>query len=96
MYYTELLITMAKTEPAAKAKVDRHVVIYDAGFRRSEGGRCFYGVIKDNCGDAKKLEASDRAWLGKPAPPPARAMWCSLFPAAAKVEVDNVWVCERV
>ena len=50
----------------------------------------------DNYGEAKLLEASDRTWLGKPQPPPARAMWRSLFPAAAKVEVDNVWLCERV
>ena len=79
---------------AARAKVDRHVVVYDASFRRSEGEQCFYGAIKDNYGAAKLLDASDRAWLGKPAPPPARVMWRSLFPAAAKVEVDNAWICE--
>ena len=94
MYYTELVITMPKQEPVARAKVDRHVVVYDASFRRSEGEQCFYGAIKDNYGAAKLLDASDRAWLGKPAPPPARAMWRSLFPAAAKVEVDNAWICE--
>jgi hypothetical protein len=51
-------------------------------------------VIKDNYGPTKLLAASDRAWLGKPQPLPARAMWRSLFPAAAKVEVDNAWLCK--
>ena len=46
-------------------------------------------------GAAELLDASDRAWLGKPQPPPARAMWRSLFLAAAKVEVVNVWLCKR-
>ena len=78
----------------SRVQVDRHVVVYDANFRRREGERQFYGVIKDNYGPAKLLDASDRAWLGKPQPPPARAMWCSLFPAAAKVEVVNAWLCE--
>ena len=97
MYYVELVITMPNAEPAVKAKRDRHVVIYDANFRRGEPGeQCYYGVIKDNYGDAKLLEASDRAWRGKPEVPPARVMWRSLFPAASKVEVDNVWVCERM
>ncbi len=71
------------------------MVVYDANFRRSDGERRFYGVIKDNYGPAKLLEASDRAWRGKPEPPPARGMWRSLFPAAAKVEIDNAWLCER-
>ena len=79
----------------SRVQVDRHVVVYDANFRRREGERQFYGVIKDNHGAAKLLDASDRAWLGKPQPPPARAMWRSLFLAAAKVEVVNVWLCER-
>jgi hypothetical protein len=65
-------------------QVDRHVVVYDANFRRCDGEQCFYGVIKDNYGPAKLLAASDRAWLGRPQPPPARAMWRSLFPSAAK------------
>ena len=55
MYYTELVITMPKQEPVARAKVDRHVVVYDASFRRSEGEQCFYGAIKDNYGAAKLL-----------------------------------------
>ena len=71
------------------------MVIYDANFRRREGAQSFAGAIKDNHGVAKLLQASDRAWLGKPQPPPARTMWRSLFPAAAKVEVDNAWLCER-
>ena len=71
------------------------MVVFDANFRRRQGERCFYGAIKDNYGPAKLLDASDRAWLGKPQPPPARAMWASLFPAAAKVEVVNAWLCER-
>ena len=75
-------------------QVDRHVVVYDANFRRCDGEQCFYGVIKDNYGPTKLLAASDRAWLGRPQPPPARAMWRSLFPSAAKVEVDNAWLCE--
>ena len=37
MYYVELVITMPKAEAPAKAKVDRHVVVYDANFRRSDG-----------------------------------------------------------
>ena len=69
--------------------------MYDANFRRCEGDQRFDGVIKDNYGAAKLLDAGDRAWRGKPEPPPARVMWCSLFPAAAKVEVDNVWLCKR-
>ena len=93
LYYVELKITMAKE---AGGRVDRHVVIYDAGFRRSERDRDFYGAIKDNYGDAKLLDACDRAWRGKPEVPPARALWRSLFPAAAKVEVVNAWLCERV
>ena len=93
LYYVELKITMAKE---GGGRVDRHVVIYDAGFRRSQGERLFYGAIKDNYGDAKLLEACDRVWRGKPEVPPARAMWRSLFPAAAKVEVANAWLCERV
>ena len=64
--------------------------------RRSQGERLFYGAIKDNYGDAKLLEACDRVWRGKPEVPQARAMWRSLFPAAAKVEVANAWLCERV
>ena len=84
----------APKEPGTRAKVDRHVVIYDVSFRRSGRERYFYGAIKDNYGAAKLLDASDRAWLGKPAPPPARAMWRSLFPAAAKEEVGNAWICE--
>ena len=50
------------------------MVIYDAGFRRSERDRDFYGAIKDNYGDAKLLEACDRAWRGKPEVPPARSV----------------------
>ena len=42
-------------------QVDRHVVIYDANFRRRQGERRFFGAIKDNYGPAKLLEASDRA-----------------------------------
>ena len=79
----------------ARVQVERHVVVYDANFRRREGERHYCGVIKDNYGPAKLLDASDRAWLGKPQPPPARAMWRSLFPAAAKVAVVNAWLCER-
>ena len=71
------------------------MVVYDANFRRFDGEQRFYGVIKDNYGPAKLLTESDRAWLGKPQPPAARAMWCSLFPAAAKVEVANAWLCQR-
>jgi len=96
LFWVELVITMPKQSSAAAAKVDRHVVVYDADFRRVDGGQRFYGAIKDNYGEAKLLEACDRAWVGKPQPPPARALWRSLFPAAAKVEVDNAWLCERV
>ena len=78
VYYVELMITMPKAKASAKAKVDRHVVVFDADFRRCDGELRFYGVIKDNYGAAKLLQSSDRAWLGKPQPPPARAMWRSL------------------
>ena len=93
MYYVELKIMMPME---ADGRVDRHVVVYDAGFRRSERDRHFYGAIKDNYGDAKLLDACDRTWRGKPDMPPARAVWRSLFPAAAKVEVANAWFCERM
>ena len=51
----------------SRVQVDRHVVVFDANFRRREGERRFCGAIKDNYGPAKLLEASDRAWLGKAA-----------------------------
>ena len=76
-------------EKGAKAATDRHVVVYDAEYR---DGDC-YGLIKDNAGPAKRLYASDREWAGKPDPPPARRMFVSLFPRAAKVQVDNAWLC---
>ena len=95
-YYVELKLTMPKEPGTVTAKVDRHVVVYDASFRRVEGERYFCGVFKDNYGAAKLLEASDRAWLGKPHAPAARAVFRSIFPAAAKVEVDNAWLCDRV
>ena len=93
IFYVELKITMPMAQGETRARVDRHVVVYNANFRR---GSSVFGVIKDNYGSAKVLDARDRVWLGKPQPPPARAMWRSLFPAAAKVEVDNVWICERM
>ena len=49
---------------------------------------------KDNAGDVKLLEARDREWAGKPEVPPARGVFDSLFPDAAKVEVVNAWLCE--
>ena len=55
-------------------------------FRAHEGRRA---LVDGN-------EASDRAWLGKPHAPAARAVFRSIFPAAAKVEVDNAWLCDRV
>ena len=74
------------------------MVLYDADFRRRQGERCFYGAIKDNYEPAKLLEASDREWLGKPQPPPARATWRSLFPATAKVARSSThgYASERV
>ena len=90
-YWVELVLTM----PASKgvpAKTDRHVVAFDADFRDGD----VYGLIIDNAGPAKRLNASDRAWPGKPTPPPARRVFESLFPGAAKVAVANAWLCRRV
>ena len=66
--------------------------------RRSEGpdGTVYYGVVKDNHGPAKMLDASDRAWEGKPSPPPARAVFNSIFPGASRVAVANAWLCDRM
>ena len=57
VYYVELKITMPKSE-SANRHVLRHVVVYDANFRRCDGEQSFYGVIKDNYGAAKLLAAS--------------------------------------
>ena len=92
-YYVELVLSMPAEEGKPPEK-DRHVVVYDADFRDSEDD-C-YGLIKDNHGPAKRLYASDRAWRGKPEPPPARDVFKSLFPRAAKVAVDNAWRCQVV
>ena len=100
-YWVELVLTMpaskgvpAKTVPAktVPAITDRHVVAFDADFRDGD----VYGLIIDNAGPAKRLDASDRAWPGKPTPPPARRVFESLFPGAAKVTVANAWLCRRV
>jgi len=95
LYFVELLLTMPKKAGETKAKTDKHAMVYDAHFRRTEGERAFYGVLKDNHGDLKKLEERDRAWAGKPEPPPARAVFASIFPGAARVDLINVWLCER-
>ena len=57
----------------SRVQVDRHVVVYDANFRRREGERQFYGVIKDNHGAAKLLERCERSRVAWEATAAARA-----------------------
>ena len=90
-FYVELLLTMPAAK-GVKAKTDRHVVAYDADFRDGH----VFGLLKDNAGPTKRLDGSDRLWAGKPAPPPARDAFASLFPGAARVSVDNAWLCRCV
>ena len=91
-FFVELVLPMPAKGRARPAATDRHAVVYDADFR--DGAH--YGLVKDNVGDAKRLDESDRAWAaGQPAPPPARDVFDSLFPGAAKVVVDNAWLCRR-
>lgn len=73
VYYVELLIMMPKMEPTSQARVDRHVVVYDANFRRCDGKQSFYGVIKDNYGAAKLLQSVERPRVAREAAAPARA-----------------------
>ena len=88
VYYVELKITMAN------GKSDRHVVVYDAGFRRAAVGssQAVVGCLLDNKGPVKLLHDSDRKRTPG-SPPPAREAFRSIFPGAARVAVANAWMC---
>ena len=93
-YFVELKLQML-------AEVLKHVVVYDADFRLAEhvdgqGRRRvnLCGQIKDNDSTepAKLLDSDDRVLAQ---PPPARAVFASLFPGATRVSIVNAWLCER-